>query len=75
MTKTSSDHIYKAIGERLVVARKEKGITQAALAYESDVDRSHLGFIEQGRRKPTISTLHRITSALGITLEDLFRGL
>lgn len=75
MIKPSADHVYKKIGERLVEARAEKSWSQATLAFEAKVDRSHLGFVEQGRRKPTITTLYRITLVLGIKLEDLFRGL
>jgi len=75
MTKPSADHIYKEIGARLVAARTAKNLSQATLAYEASIDRSHLGFVEQGRRKPTITTLYRITVVLGIKLEDLFKGL
>lgn len=75
MTKPSADHIYKEIGNRLVAARTAKNLSQATLAYEAAIDRSHLGFVEQGRRKPTITTLYRITQVLDIKLEDLFKGL
>jgi transcriptional regulator with XRE-family HTH domain len=75
MKVASADQIYEQIGLRIVEARKAKGLSQERLATESHVDRSHMGFIEQGRRRPTIATLHRITLALDIKLEDLFRDL
>jgi transcriptional regulator with XRE-family HTH domain len=75
MKASKTDGIYAEIGSRIVEVRKSKNFTQERLAAESHVDRSHMGFIEQGRRKPTIATLHRITATLGITLEDLFKGL
>jgi len=71
----SIEQIYKEIGKRIVKARTTKGMSQENLATESGIDRSHMGFIEQGRRKPTLSTLHKITKALGISLEQLFKGL
>jgi len=71
----SIEQIYKEIGKRIVKARTSKGMSQENLATESGIDRSHMGFIEQGRRKPTLSTLHKITKALGISLEQLFKGL
>ncbi|HEX6462504.1 MAG TPA: helix-turn-helix transcriptional regulator [Candidatus Saccharimonadales bacterium] len=71
----SIDQIYKELGKRIVKARTNKGMSQEKLATESGIDRSHMGFIEQGRRKPTLSTLHKISKTLGISLEQLFRGL
>ena len=71
----SIDQIYKELGKRIVRARNAKGMSQERLATESGIDRSHMGFIEQGRRKPTLSTLHKITTSLDISLEQLFKGL
>ena len=66
------DEVYKEIGRRIVSARKRKGMSQEQLAGRSDIDRSHMGFIEQGRRKPTLSTLYKISKTLGVSLEQLF---
>jgi transcriptional regulator with XRE-family HTH domain len=71
----SVDAVYKELGSRIVVARKARAMSQEQLAAASDIDRSHIGFIEQGRRKPTISTLFKIANSLHIRLEDLFKGL
>lgn len=69
------DTIYKEIGKRISGARAKRGWTQEKLAAESDVASAHIGFIEQGRRRPTLSTLHKLATALGISLEQLFKGL
>ena len=75
MNKKSIEEIYKEIGKRIVSARKAKNMSQENLASESNIDRSHMGFIEQGRRKPTISTLYKIAKSLDISIEQLFKGL
>ena len=75
MSKAEETKVYNRIGERIVKARKLQSMSQEKLAAESGIDRSHMGFIEQGRRRPTLSTLYRITKTLGIRLEDLFKGL
>lgn len=67
--------IYRSIGVKIAEKRKEKNISQEKLASMSGIDRSHIGFIEQGRRRPTVSTINKITQALGIKLEDIFKGL
>jgi len=67
--------IYKEIGNRLLKARRKQGLTQEALAAESGIASAHIGFIEQGHRRPTLSTLHKLCSPLDLTLETLFKGL
>ena len=67
--------IYKEIGDRIAKARRKRGLTQEALAAESGVATAHIGFIEQGYRHPTLATLHKLCTPLGINLETLFRGL
>jgi transcriptional regulator with XRE-family HTH domain len=69
------DHIYAELGKRIVKARNNKGMSQEKLATNSGIDRSHMGFIEQGRRKPTLSTLFKIAKSLDTSLEQLFKGL
>ena len=70
-----SDEIYKTIGERIRSTRKAQGLTQEDLAERAAIDRSHMGFIEQGRRQPTIPTLAKICQVLHLSLEQLFRDL
>lgn len=71
----SVEAVYAELGKRIITARKARRISQEQLAAASDIDRSHMGFIEQGRRKPTVATLFKIAKALHISLEDLFKGL
>lgn len=75
MNDTSIDDVYKELGKRIVNSRNQKGMSQERLAAESGIDRSHIGFIEQGRRKPTLSTIYKITGTLNISLEKLFKDL
>jgi transcriptional regulator with XRE-family HTH domain len=58
------DNIYDEIIKRIVKERKHQGIIQEKLAALSDIDRTHMGLIEQGRRRPTLATLHKITKTL-----------
>lgn len=74
MTKSIAS-IYKEVGARIAKARREQGLTQEALAAESGVAAAHIGFIEQGHRRPTLATLYKLTSPLGLTLEELFKDL
>ena len=69
------DGVYRELGKRVYAARKRRGFSQEDLATASDLDRSHIGYLEQGRRRPTIATLFKIAKALDVSLEQLFKGL
>ena len=78
MSTSSTDKVYETLRKRLVDARKAKGITQEQLAHLTGLDRSHIGYIEQAgkqQRRPTVSTLVKLSKALDINLERLFKGL
>lgn len=75
MKTQSVDAVYKEVGQRIVDARRKQGMSQEQLASQSGIDRSHMGFIEQGRRKPTLSTLFKIAKTLNLSLEQLFKDL
>ena len=74
MAKTI-DAIYAEIVKRIIKERRRQNITQEELARASGVDRTHMGSIEQGRRKPTLSTIYKIAKVLKMSLEHLFKGM
>ncbi|WP_432775643.1 helix-turn-helix transcriptional regulator [Brevibacillus gelatini] len=63
----------KLIGERIRSLRKEKGLTQEALAEKSDIHYSYIGGIERGDRNISLATLEKIINALEITPVELFQ--
>jgi DNA-binding XRE family transcriptional regulator/quercetin dioxygenase-like cupin family protein len=53
-------------------ARHRSGVTARGLAREVGVSASLISQIETGKSSPSVSTLYAITTALGISIEDLF---
>ena len=53
----------KLLGKRLQDVRKARGISQEKAAELIGVDRVMVGYIEQGRRAPSLQTLYRISLA------------
>ncbi|MBQ8355566.1 MAG: helix-turn-helix transcriptional regulator [Oscillospiraceae bacterium] len=53
-------------------ARKEKGLSQDALAAAVGVSRQTINAIEKGDYNPTIRLCISICRVLGLTLNDLF---
>lgn len=59
------------LGERLREARTLRGASLRQLAREVGVSPSLVSQIENDKSRPSVSTLYAITSALGISVEDL----
>lgn len=62
---------YSALGERIRCARKKKKITQETLGEICSLSAAHIGHIERGTRIPSVETLFRISSALGVSTDYL----
>ena len=59
------------MGKAIREARKEKGLSQSALAYSIGMEKSNLSVIENGKSNPQVLTIVRICSALEMSLDDL----
>ncbi|MDO8211894.1 helix-turn-helix domain-containing protein [Conexibacter sp. CPCC 206217] len=59
-------------GSRLRAERERQGIGVRELSRRLDVSASMISQIERERVMPSVNTLYSITSALGISLDDLF---
>jgi transcriptional regulator with XRE-family HTH domain len=69
---TAEQQFLSSFGKRLSTIRKRKGITQEKLADLIEVHRTYIGFIEQGKRNPSISNVYKIAKALKVSLKELF---
>ena len=61
----------KLVGENTARIRKEKGLTQEALAEKSGLSQQYISGLENGQRNPTIVTLFELASALGVSHVEL----
>ena len=53
----------------LLEARKNAHLTQAELAKRIGADKGYISRIERGLTVPTVATLYKIASAMGLTVE------
>lgn len=63
-------------GRRLLAAniralRRERGLSQEALAELAGIHRTYLGSVERGERNVAIENICRIAWALGVSVRDL----
>lgn len=72
----STQHAYfKKVGLSIREARKERGMSQEALALEADLDRSYVGGVERGERNIAVINLRKIANALNVPVSRLLEGL
>lgn len=56
--------IKKAFGEVLKEVRTAKGMSQDALAFSSELDRTYISLLERGKRQPSLTVFFKLASAL-----------
>jgi transcriptional regulator with XRE-family HTH domain len=69
------DGIRAEIGRRIRNLRMDRGMSQVMLADAAELSRVNLSRIERGKAAVMITTLLRITRALGVSLADLVQGI
>jgi transcriptional regulator with XRE-family HTH domain len=73
-TEESGRGLLKALGQRVVRLRTEKGWSRVELAQELGVSRERLAKWERGSNAPPLRILVALKRVLGITLEELVTG-
>jgi transcriptional regulator with XRE-family HTH domain len=58
---------------RLKAARTRTGLTQAALAAKAGLTREYVNKLEAGRHDPTVGTLQRLATVLGVRMTTLLK--
>ena len=66
---------YYKIGYRIGEKRRECGFTQEELAAKINKSAKHISAIENGRSKPNLTTLLKISAALNVTSDYFTLGI
>ena len=62
------------VGKRIMNRRKKMGLTQEALAEQSDVTPQFVSYAESGKRAMRPENLIKISNALGVSVDYLLSG-
>jgi transcriptional regulator with XRE-family HTH domain len=76
-TKTQRDprrEDLRRLGERVREQRRQKGMTQEALAEALDLSVAYVSLIERGGRNPPYTTVVAIARALGVPTSHMVDG-
>lgn len=61
------------VGQRLKALREERGISMRELARRSSLSANALSMIERGLTSPSVSTLSKLATAMGVPITVFFR--
>lgn len=64
--------LCRKFGNRVSELRKDMEITQEELAFRANISPSYMSAIERGITDTTISSVKRLSKALGVEMTDLF---
>lgn len=65
--------IQEAIGVRIRELRTTQNLTQEAVAFKAEVDRTYMNHVENGRRNISILTLEKIVcNGLELSISEFF---
>lgn len=63
------------VGRVIAQFRQSKGLSQEVLSGLAAIGRTHLSAIERGERKPTLETLYRLSTAMGVPMSVVVEAM
>lgn len=67
--------VLKKFGKHLRQLRHDRGLTQEQLADKCSVDTTYIGRLERGEQAVSLTKAISLAKGLGVSVEELFRGL
>ncbi|MEK6647217.1 MAG: helix-turn-helix transcriptional regulator [Candidatus Firestonebacteria bacterium] len=67
------EDIYVLLGKKIREERLKRGLTIEELADMADIHYTFLGYIELGKKKASLETIRKLSNALEISVEQLFK--
>lgn len=68
---TLFDAQKQSLARSLVRLRLSQGLSQEALAYEAEVERSYVSLIERGQGNPSLRVLCQLAQRLGVSVVEM----
>jgi transcriptional regulator with XRE-family HTH domain len=69
------DQLLRRFGQRIRELRNIRGWSQEQFADICGVHRTYMGHMERGEKNVSLTSIVRVSDALGITLSEFFAGL
>lgn len=75
MTRSQEAKHLIAFGKRVAELRRKRNLTQEQLAEKTGLAVRTIASIEQGQRWARLSTLHKLGKGVGVSTDELLKGL
>jgi len=66
---------YHRLGEKIIRVRQKRKLSQEQLALLSDIDRTYLARIEEGKANPSVKVLNKLSRVLKTRISYLLKGV
>ncbi len=66
--------INRVFADNIKLLRRQRGLSQEALAERAGLHRTYIGAVERGERNITLLNANRIAEALNVTLSECLEG-
>lgn len=70
-SQNKAEILAQAFGKVLCAARKECGLSQEDLGFESGYHRTYVSLLERGLKRPSLQTIFELSRALNIAPSEL----
>jgi len=64
---------FKLFGQRIRVVRKAARLTQEEVAEKAGIAPNFLGYIERGKKRPSLAVTFALAKVLNVSVETFFR--
>lgn len=75
MLMAKASGILERFGQRIREERGKLGLSQEQFADLCGLDRTYISGIERGKRNVSLKNIEAISTALGVSIRDLFEGV
>ncbi|QKY92180.1 MULTISPECIES: helix-turn-helix domain-containing protein [Acinetobacter] len=69
------NYFLESLGSKIKILRKSRGVSQEDLAKQSEITRTYLTQIENGKVNPSIGKIKKISENLNISLCEMFKDI
>ena len=69
------NYFLESLGSKIKILRKSRGVSQEDLAKQSEITRTYLTQIENGKVNPSIGKIKKISENLNISLYEIFKDI
>ena len=69
------NYFLESLGSKIKILRKTRRVTQEDLAKQSEITRTYLTQIENGKVNPSIGKIKKISENLNISLCEMFKDI